>query len=314
MLQMTFVPSAPSQQRLTGAARILAILAAVARFGAVTSEQAARLDGGSRKKVTLFLADMVAQGLIRRAKAQASPLLTGYCDLRPNVFGITAKGLRVLAEAGIHINVRPKKADVLLAHEVEITEAMFRFYSAVAGRADAGLLDEPEVSTLFPPATQALSKPLQLPVVAEPRDFPHLTEILTKPTPIPTRCDRLIALAYPDNTASALALEIDRSTENLRARQLRGKASYLRKVLGYTASFLAGTHVAHWGVMFRALRVGVITQNETRIANMLDIQKYVGAPAGMFVYSTPERLEKFGALGSAWITAKRDNVCLLDRD
>src|SRR5262245_56456230 len=39
--------------------RILAILAAVARYGLLTSDQIARLDGGSRQNVTRFLQELV---------------------------------------------------------------------------------------------------------------------------------------------------------------------------------------------------------------------------------------------------------------
>jgi hypothetical protein len=47
---------------------------------------------------------------------------------------------------------------------------------------------------------------------------------------------------------------------------------------------------------------------------MIGVQDYIGAPAGLILYSTPDRLAHHGALGPAWISAKRTDLSLLDRE
>ena len=45
---------------------------------------------------------------------------------------------------------------------------------------------------------------------------------------------------------------------------------------------------------------------------MLQAQQRVapGCPPGLFLYSTPQRIARHGALGPAWVTSKCDNVSL----
>jgi hypothetical protein len=66
-----------------------------------------------------------------------------------------------------------------------------------------------------------------------------------------------------------------------------------------------------WG--FKSFRILTVTTSDTRIDNMIATQREVAAscPPGLFLYSTPERLARHGALGSAWVTSKCDNVSLL---
>jgi hypothetical protein len=304
----------PPAERLSITPRIIAIMGAIARFGVITSEQAWRLDGGSRQKCTRFLQRMVEHNLIRRADSAPDPLLTTYYDQRPRAFAITAKGLRVLREAGMPINVAPKKANVLLMHEIETAECMFAFNTAVAAHGSVRLIDQPELLALVPPGTRELAKPLRLTAEAHPSDFPQLAGVLKRPTMIGIEPDRLFALALLDNTGWTFALEWDRSTEDLDARRIKGKATYLRKALGYYAAWHQSRHLERWGEIAKSFRVLVITTNETRITNMLALQARVGAPPGLFLYTTPHRLAERGALAPIWITSKRDSVSLLDRE
>jgi hypothetical protein len=282
----------------------------------LTSEQIARLDGGSRQKCIRLL-QRLADDLkfLRRVDRGPEPFLSSFFDARPRVFAITPKGLRVLAGAGMPINVRPKKANVILAHELECAETMFMVAAGVAAHGRLRLIDEPELSAAFPiSTTRALPKPLILQAVAHPRDFPHLQDILKEPTRIPTEPDRLFAIALHDNTGWTFALELDRGNEDVTATSIKGRATYFRKVLGYTSGWLSGTHVSQWGDACKALRVLVVTTSEARIENMIKTQQHVGAPAGLILYSTRDRLTAHGALGPAWVRAKRDGISLLDRE
>lgn len=238
--------------------------------------------------------------------------LSSFFDARPRCYAITAKGLRLLADADMPINVAPKKANITLAHEIECAETMFLLASAVATHG-LQLIDEPELTSVMPESTQQLSKPLRLQAHADPRDFPLLDDVLDKPTTIAFEPDRLFALALPDNTAWSFSLELCRSTEDISARRIKGKTTHLRRLIAYTSAWLSGAHTAQWGAVCKSLRVLILTTSETRIHNMLAIQERVAPPPGLFLYSTPARLQSLGPLGPAWISSKRDDISLLDR-
>jgi hypothetical protein len=304
--------SRSTAERTTLTPRMLRWIEAIARFGILTSEQVAKIDGGSRQNVVRGLAQCVDElKVLRRIDNGADALFSGYFDTRPRAYSVTARGLRALHSAHIPLNVTPKKNDVLIAHEIEVAEYIFTLAAASAA-AGVRLIDQPEYLSApsIPLSTRALKHPLRLIGTAEPHEFPHLEGILTKSTDIPAEPDRLCALVRPDNTGITLANEIDRSTEDVTAHRIRRRATYFRKVLGYYAAWNAGAHLKQFGEMARAFRVAVITTCETRIGNMITVQEHIGAPSGLFVYTTPERLKVHGALGPAWITSKSDRVSL----
>src|SRR5262245_12941091 len=127
---MTLSPS-PTDRRV-GAARALAIVSAVARFGILSSQQIAQLDGGSRQKCTRILQRLVELKLLRVVDRAPEAFLSSFFDARPRAFAVTSAGLRALADAGMSINVSPKRTNVLLAHEIECAAAMFLIGKGVA--------------------------------------------------------------------------------------------------------------------------------------------------------------------------------------
>jgi len=296
--------------------RVLSILDAVARYSVLSADQIARLDGGSRQKISRILKRTVEHKLLRRADTGPTPLLSNFFDQRPRAYCITQKGLRALTATGMPVNASPKRSNVLLAHEIETAEAMFFVNAAVAAHGAIRLIDQPDLINLMPAATQALRKPLRLNAEVHPRDFPHLRSLLKEPTDIGTETDRLFALALPDHRGWSFALELDRGTEDVTARRLRGRATYFRKLLGYYNSWSQGKHLEQWGEVCRSFRVLTVTTSDTRINNMIAAQVEIsrGTAAGLFLYTTQERLHTHGALGPAWISAKRDQISLLDRE
>jgi hypothetical protein len=76
------------------------MMAAVARYGLLSSEQIARMDGGSRQKCTRFLQQLVELKLLRLVQSTPTSLRKSFFDVRPHVFAITQSGLDLLAEAG----------------------------------------------------------------------------------------------------------------------------------------------------------------------------------------------------------------------
>jgi hypothetical protein len=300
--------SSPTKELPASPQRILAAISEVARYGLLGSEQVARLDGGSRQTVTRILQYCVEQKLLRRLDRAPKVFLGSFFDARPRVYAVTAKGLRFLEDAGISLNVTPRRSAVLLAHDLEVANVCFEFRGAVARSGKLALIDEPELLDWLPPTSRERSRPVQLHATARPRDFQHLGDLVKEPMALVTEPDRVLALATADRRVAAFAIELDTGHENLHARRLAGKATWLRKSVSYTAAYLQGAHVAQWGEWCKSFRVATITTSDTRIQNMIEIQQHVTrGMSGLFVYSTPERLKTFGALGRAWVNAKHPN-------
>jgi DNA-binding MarR family transcriptional regulator len=292
--------------------RVCAVLVDVGRFGILSAEQIARRDGGSRQKIARILQRCVEHGLLRRA-GYTEPALTSFFDARPRAYALTAKGARCLAEIGMPLNAPPNRAEVLIQHSIDTAEAMLAFEAAMAVHDGLRLIDHHDLLPHMPASTRNLPKPFHLRVMVQPSDFPHLRRVLKHPTSLGVEPDRLFVLAQPDGSGWSYALELDRGTEDISARRLKGKATYFRKLLTYYAAWAANTHTQQWGAFCKAFRVLSITTSDTRVANMIDAQREISAPAGLFLFSTLERIAEQGALGPAWISAERDGISLLDR-
>lgn len=301
-----------AQQPFRVTPRVCALLADVGRFDILTADQIARRDGGSRQKVTRLLQRCVEHGLLKRA-GSAEPSLTPFFDARPRAFALTGKGARCLAEAGMPLNAPPSRAEVLVQHTIDAAEAMFAFDAAVAAHGGLRLIDHHDLRPHMPAATRQLPKPFQLHITVHPTDFPHLKRLIKAPTDLFVECDRLFVLAQPDGSGWSYALELDRGTEDISARRLKGKATYFRKLLTYTACWAANKHTQQWGDFCKAFRVLSVTTSDTRVRNMIDAQLEIGAPAGLFLFSTLDRIKQHGALGPVWTSAARQNFSILDR-
>ena len=294
--------------------RVLAILSAVGQFGVMTSEQIARLDGGSRQKVTRILQRCVELQLLRRPGPNKHVAFTSFFDTRPRPFALTAKGARCLSEAGMPLNAKPSRSAVLLQHNIEVAETMAFGFHAAAAQGSLRLIDHHDLLPLMPPATRELRKPFCLYTTVQPADFPHLGRLLKEPTEIGVEPDRLFSIVRPDNTGWTRALEIDCANEDITARRIKGKATFFRKQLGYYAAWLADKHTLQCGDFAKSFRVLTVTTSVARIHNMLATQQEItrGSASGLFLYSTAERVNALGALGPAWMSAKRDHLSPLD--
>jgi hypothetical protein len=298
--------------------RIVAILAALDRFGILTSQQIARLDGGSHQKVLRILKRCFDAGLVDHAGSSAPPL-TPFFDARPLCYALSRKGARVLADAGVPVNVSldrttKNKRAVLLQHTVDVAETMlFGFHAACAIDGAIRLIDQHDLA--LPSATAALRKPFYLRTDVHPADFPHLGKLLKEPIELGAEPDRLFNLAKSDNTGWGFALELDRGTMDVSARSLR-KATFFRKQLAYYAAWIAGRHTEQWGPAFKAFRVLTVTTSDARIQHMIEQQRAItqGANSGLFLYSTPDRISASGAFGAVWTSSTGDRISLLNRE
>ncbi len=292
--------------------RILRIVSEVGRYGLLSSEQIARIDGGSRQVCMRVLQYCVEKKLLRRLDQAPEAFLGSFFDARPRVYAVTKTGLSALTDAGVPLNVAPKRNAVLLAHEIETANFCFDLRAAIAAEGSLALLDEPELKSMMPVVTQQMDKPLRLRAIAHPHNFPHLGDLLAEPVELATEPDRLVAIMRRDGKGWARAVEIDRGHEDVSAKVLKGRATWARKAIGYHAAWLHGTHLKQWGEFCRSFRVAMVTTSEARVRNMIDIQMDITrGVAGLFIYSTPERLKQHGVLGPAWLNGKSDGFSLI---
>ena len=296
-------PEVPPPFRVTD--RDIAILRAIGQFRFLSSLQVQRIVGGSERGVRNRLRNLFAHAYLDRPQHQRAEL-AGFLN-PPLVYGLGKNGARLLADLGSPIDHRldwttknTRATSPFLAHTIEVAETMMAFTSACLDAASPRLLDHHELLPLMPEATRDAPDPFALRV-----KFRHRSKELA----IAVVPDRLFALVYPD-TRHNFALELDRGTMDINAKRLVGKSSFRRKLLGYFHAWREKRHTDVWD--FKSFRILTVTTSEKRIENMIAAQRDVAAdcPPGLFLYSTPQRLSKHGALGPAWVTSKSSSVSL----
>jgi hypothetical protein len=296
-------PGVPPPFRITE--RDVDILRAISQFRFLSSHQVQRIVGGSERGVRNRLRNLFAHGYLDRPVHQRAELAAFLNP--PLVYGLGKHGARLLADLGRPIDHRldwttknTRATSPFLAHTIEVAETMMQFTSACHGSA-ARLVDHHELLPLMPEPIRTAHDPFALRV----KFRHHAKDVVVAVVP-----DRLFALVYPD-TRHNFALELDRGTTDINAKRIIGKSSFRRKLLGYFRAWQDRRHADVWG--FKSFRVLTVTTSEKRIENMLAAQREItkDCPAGLFLYSTPERLVQHGALGPAWVTSKSDNVSLL---
>jgi hypothetical protein len=293
-------------------ARDLAIVARVARYRFLTSEQIARADGGSHQQVLRRLRFLFDLALLDRPRAQlvqVTPVLED--GTKPMVYGLARGGARLLAETGVLPDERldwttknRRATPLFLAHTIETAEVMLAFEQALAAHDDRRIIDHHELLPLMPEATQAAADPFRCRVTVQ-------LPIRPEPLTIGVVPDRLFSIAFDDQTRLNFALELDRGTMDIRSRQLIGKSSFRRKLIGYWHLWQQRRHAETWG--FQSFRVLTVTPSEKRLNNMLAVQREVvgGTGSNLFLFTTPERLNTHGPLGPAWVSGKGEAVALL---
>lgn len=133
-------PTAPPGLRITE--RDIAILIAVARFRFLTSQQIARVVGGSAKALLVRLKLLFYHALLDRPSHQHAQLAMFFDDgNRPLVYGLARKGAHLLAELGYAVDGRldwttknARATSQFLAHTIEIANIMIDV-AAAAGEA-----------------------------------------------------------------------------------------------------------------------------------------------------------------------------------
>jgi hypothetical protein len=291
-------------------ARDVAILHAVARYRFLSSTLIIRLIGGSSQQILRRLQLLFHHGYLDRPTSQIAQLAHAF-DLgnRPFVYGLGRAGAQVLAEAGIPLKERldwttknARATAQFLAHTIETAEAMIGFELACREEGTLELIDHHDLLPYLPEKTRDDDAPFHARVT-----FKTAREALT----IGVVPDRVFSLAFKDRTRLNFALELDRGTMDIKSKQLVGKSSFRRKLLGYYHLWREGLHTSQWG--FKAFRVLTVTPSEKRIENMLAVQREIVGQQGsnLFLFTTPERLAHKSPLADVWVTGKGAQVALL---
>ena len=302
-------PEAPPAFRMTG--RHITIVRELVRYRYLSSDQIVRLVGGSARGVANNLRNLFWHGYIDRPASQNTYLVAFFDEgNRPLVYGIARKGIRFLAELGDAVDERldwrskNNRTATFLAHTLEVASTMMHFSMACGRNGAPRLIDHAELIPYFPERTRALKDPFALRVTV-----PHNH----KEVPLTIVPDRLCSLVYANNTRNNFAIEQDLGSMSVgnKSTKLLGKSSIRKKHIAYFHAWRQKRHTAVWG--FQSFRCLFVAPSEARIENMLKSQREVTADraSGLFLYTTPERLEAHGALGPAWISNNSDHVSLI---
>jgi len=291
-------------------ARDVAILHAVARYRFLSSTLIIRLIGGSQQQILRRLQLLFHHGYLDRPTSQVAQLAHAFdFGNRPFVYGLGRAGAQVLAEAGIPVKEKldwttknARATAQFLAHTIETAETMIGFELACREEGAPELIDHHDLLPYLPEETREDDAPFHARV-----QLKTAREALT----IGVIPDRVFSLAFPDRTRLNFALELDRGTMDIKSRQLVGKSSFRRKLLGYYQLRREGLHTTQWG--FKAFRVLTVTPSEKRIENMLAVQREIVGAQGsnLFLFTTPKRLSEKSPLADVWVTGKGAVTALL---
>lgn len=264
------------------------------RFRLMDVYQAARWDGGSVRGVRTRLRHLWTNGYIRTPLQQAA-LMAGhhYNGCAPRVFELTRDGAHYLSHLGISLAHRldwtfRDGASTELPHALALSDFMIAIHRTVAARDGVTIVDHADLLPSFPDATQRSRKPFR--IWADITDRDGTTSCRG------TIPDRLFSLHLDDERIN-FALEIDMGSETQDPKTLGKKGTIRSKHAVYFAAFRQQRFATVWN--FERLRVLFVAPSETRIDNMIKTQNVTtkGHAAGLFLYSTPQRLSESAFLG-----------------
>jgi hypothetical protein len=161
--------------------RVLAILAALASHRFLSTDQIARLDGGSPRVVAHIMRLLHRHGFVDRPAAQAAYLSSflheGNVSL---VHSITRKGMRLLADNGAPTDSRldwttknSGNTALFLAHALEVSETMLAFRLAMPADQTLRLIDHNELLPSFSDAARESEFPYRLVVTVQQHRAPR---------------------------------------------------------------------------------------------------------------------------------------------
>lgn len=297
--------------------RNLSLLADVSRHRLISSDDLAKLDGGSEQKAKRELRRLWAHGHLLRPAAQLMTVaITGP---RPIVYGLSNKGARLLREHGHHVadidwSENTQRAGIrFIDHEVARARFMTGLEVGQRTREDVSLVRASAILAHAPEKTRNSKTPLKWTAKVPENGREVATSIIA---------DDFFGLVFDDGTAAYFLVEIDRGQMPVRrhgdsAVELVGGKRRLRtyfkhKLAAYYHGWRQRRHVDQFSI--EQLRVLTVTTSGQRIETMLDALRDVtqGKGSDLFLFADEESLRANNPLEAAWTTGKGAEVRLTD--
>jgi predicted transcriptional regulator len=299
--------------------RKLRLLANVARYALISSDDLAQLDGGSVQNAKRELRTLWEHGFVLRPPAQLNTVaLTGP---RAMVYGLSNKGARLLREHGHHIQTgvdwseNSRRAGMgFIDHSVARSRFMSAVEVAARARPDISVMEASAIIERAPERTRLARHPLKwTAVVPDDRGRDMSASLIS---------DDLFALLFDDDTASYFLVEIDRgqmpvrrngaSAEEIVEGKPRVRTSYRHKLAIYYHGWRQRRHVEQLNI--EQLRVLTVTTSALRIETMLGAVRDVtgGKGSDLFLFIDEETLRSTNPLDAVWTTGKGKPARLTD--
>jgi hypothetical protein len=297
--------------------RNLALLAYVSQHRLISSDDLARLDGGSEQKAKRELRRLWANGYLLRPVAQLMTVaITGP---QPIVYGLSNRGARLLREHGHHVgdidwNENTHRAGIrFIDHEVSRARFMTGLEVAQRERGDVSLVRAGALLANAPERTRTSKAPLKWTARVPEKGREVHTSIIA---------DDYFALTFADGTAAYFLVEIDRgqmpvrrhgeSAEELVGGKRRLRTYFKHKLAAYYHGWRQKRHVEQFGI--EQLRILTVTTSERRIETMLDALREVtnGKGSDLFLFATEDELVAKGLFDAEWVSGKGTRVRLTD--
>lgn len=297
--------------------RNLSLIAYVSQHRLISSDDLAKLDGGSEQKVKRELRRLWAHGYLLRPTAQLMTVaITGP---QPIVYGLSNKGARLLRDHGHHVSdidwsENTQRAGIrFIDHEVARARFMTGLEVTQRQRSDVSLMRANTVLAHAPEKTRTSKTPLKWTARVPENGREVATSVIA---------DDLFALVFDDNTAAYFLVEIDRGQMPVRrhgdsaVEQVGGKRRlrtyFKHKLAAYYHGWRQRRHVEQFGI--DQLRILTVTTSEQRIATMLDALRDVtqGKGSDLFLFAHEEALRASGPLEAEWISGKGACMRLTD--
>jgi hypothetical protein len=288
-------------------ARDLDILEHVRRHRFLSSAHLVALDGGNECNILARLRKLFDHGYLLRPVAQLATMPVN--GPRPMVYGLGAKGARLLREQGRPVNAdidwteKTKRAGaIFIDHTLAVSDFMVSLELACGRTPGIDIIDESTILAEAPFATRSAREPLRWVVEQNAAGKRETWSVIP---------DGLFGLRFADNTGTFLLLEIDRGTIPI-VRSGASHRSIERKLKTYVEGWRAGRHLQQFGR--ENLRVLMLTSSQARMEHMLSVVDAItdGKGTGFLLFGHVAALAGENPLEFAWTNGRREHVRLTE--
>lgn len=297
--------------------RNLQLLAYVAQHRLISSDDLAKLDGGSEQKAKRELRRLWAHGYVLRPAAQL--MTVGITGPQPIVYGLSNKGARLLREHGHRISdvdwsENTQRAGIrFIDHEAARARFMTGVEVGQRQHDDVSLLRAAAILANAPEKTRSSKMPLKWTARVPDNGKDVATSIIA---------DDLFGLVFDDGMAAYFLVEIDRgqmpvrrhgeSAEEFVGGKRRIRTYFKHKLAAYYHGWRQRRHIELFGV--EQIRVLTVTTSEQRIETMLDALREVtqGKGSDLFLFAHEGSLRDRGPLECDWISGRGNLTRLTD--